>query len=69
MERRFDAEEWSGLTAAQQIKRCQIMADEALKLARAAKPNIAEGYLKLAEQWLRLATELAVESRRTTSGN
>jgi hypothetical protein len=63
MDRRFDAEEWSELSHSEQLRRCQIMAEQALKLAKVAKPNIAEGYLNLAEQWLRLATEMTRGAR------
>jgi hypothetical protein len=37
------------------------MADEALKLSKTASPNLSDGYLRLAEQWLSLAMELAAE--------
>ena len=60
MDRHFTAEEWTRLTDAERITRCQSWADEALRLSRMATvPIIAERYLKLAEDWLRLAKELA----------
>ena len=37
------------------------MAKEAIKLAETATPKLAEGYLRLAEQWLRLATEIEAD--------
>ena len=61
MDRRFAAEEWDALTIPERIRRCQVMADEALKLSKAAAPNLSDGYLRLAEQWLSLAMELAAE--------
>lgn len=65
MDRRFAADEWAALTNAEKMKRCQRMAEEAMKLARDASPNLADGYLQLAEQWLKLATDLGEEARRT----
>jgi hypothetical protein len=35
------------------------MAREATKLAETAPRNVGEGYLHLAEQWLRLAVEIS----------
>jgi len=32
-----------------------------MKLSKAAAPNLSDGYLRLAEQWLSLAMELAAE--------
>ena len=64
MDRRFAADEWAALTNAERIKRCQRMAEEAMKLAKDASPSLADGYLQLAEQWLKLATDLGVEARR-----
>ena len=63
MDRRFDAEEWQALTNADRIKRCNIMANEAIKLANGASTRLAEGYLKLAEHWLRLGMEIGLEEK------
>ena len=64
MDRRFAADEWTALPNAERARRCQLMADEALKLAReASSPAVAEDYLRLAEQWLRLATDLLTEAK------
>jgi len=62
MDRRFEAEEWTKLGGSERIERCQIMAAEALKLAKTASRNQAEGYALLAEQWLRLAAEISREA-------
>ena len=64
MDRRFAADEWSGLTNAERMRRCELMAQEAMKLAKNAVPSVAEGYLRLAEDWLKLAMELGVQARR-----
>ena len=58
MDRRFVAEEWKALRVADQVERCNTMAQEAIKLANDAPPNLAEGYLLLAEQWIRLGMEI-----------
>jgi len=67
MDRRFAADEWAALSNAEKIKRCERMAEEAMKLAKAASPSLADGYLQLAEQWLKLATDLGIEARRADS--
>ena len=59
MDRRFAAEEWEQMTNSERAARCHTMAREAAKLAETAPPNLAEGYLHLAEQWLRLAVEIS----------
>ncbi len=58
VEHRFDADEWSGLTTEQRIERCNFMAEEAQKLAKAAPSEIAQTYLQIADEWLQLATEM-----------
>lgn len=63
MDRRFDAEEWEALTNPERIKRCNLMANEAIKLANSSPARLAEGYLKLAEQWLRLGMEIGLEDK------
>jgi hypothetical protein len=62
MDRRFAANEWEALTLAERIARCALLAEEALKLAENASPAMREGYLKLAEQWLDLASEMRREA-------
>ena len=63
MDRRFAAEEWEKLADAERVKQCRIMAREAVKLAETAPPNLAEGYLHLAEQWLRLGVEISRDTQ------
>jgi hypothetical protein len=59
MDRRFAADEWEGLTIAERIRRCTILAEEAQKLAETASASMRVHYLKFAEQWLELAHEMA----------
>ena len=59
MDRRFAADEWERMTDSERVERCHIMAREAIKLAETAPSNLGEGYLHLAEQWLRLAVEIS----------
>jgi len=58
---RFTAQDWEGMTPSQRIERCTEMADEAMKLAHTASQRLAQAYLQLAEQWLRLANEIGAE--------
>jgi hypothetical protein len=51
----FSAEEWNNLTRAEQISRCQTLAAESQRLARASEPDLKVMYLDLAIHWLRLA--------------
>ena len=44
-----------------QITSCQLMANEALKLSRLASTLVADEYVRLAEQWLKLAMALGSE--------
>lgn len=60
---RFTALNWEGLTPSQRVERCTEMPDEAMKLAQAASRRLAEAYLHLAEQWLRLANEIGAEEK------
>jgi hypothetical protein len=62
MDRRFAADEWVKISVAERIRRCAILAEEALKLAETASPAMREHYLKLSEQWLGLASEMQHEA-------
>jgi hypothetical protein len=62
MDRRFAADEWENIGLFERIRRCTILAEEALKLAENASPAMRGGYLKLAEQWLDLAAEMHREA-------
>ena len=55
MEYRFSAEEWKGLTQQQRASRCRLMAGEARALASEAAPDAELSYLKIADDWMRLA--------------
>jgi len=61
MDCRFQAVEWAELRLADQITSCQLMANEALKLSRLASTLVADEYVRLAEQWLKLAMALGSE--------
>ena len=67
MDRRFAADEWKKLSSSERVIRCRTMAEEAMKLARTSSAAQAEGYMKLAEQWLRLAVEIAREGKASVS--
>ena len=55
-------------TTAERMDRCYQMAGEAMQLARDAPPRLAEGYLRLAEEWLKLGMEIGAEARRAREG-
>ena len=60
MDYRFNSEEWKRLSVQDRIRRCRTMADEATKLADSAPVKTqAEAYLAIAQNWLRLAEEMA----------
>ena len=58
MEYRFNAEEWKSLTPQQRASRCRLMAGEARALADGATPDANLSYLKIADDWMRLADEI-----------
>jgi hypothetical protein len=63
MNYRFNADEWDGLTTDDRIRRCCLMAEEAMNLADTAKPKIAEHHLRIAQNWLGLADAIARQFR------
>ena len=58
MDYRFKADEWQSLTPAQRARRCRLMAEEAQELAKGAPVSVAEAYLRIAGEWLKLAKEI-----------
>jgi len=58
MEYRFNAEEWKKLTPERRASRARLMAAEARSLAEKAASNVKLSYLKVAEDWMRLADEI-----------
>lgn len=62
MEYRFKADEWEKLSTVDRVKRCRLMAEQAQALAVKAEPRIAETYLKIATDWLTLASEMERKS-------
>ena len=62
MDRRFAADEWQQLTVSERIRRCTILSVEARKLAETASAPMRDHYLKLAEQWLALASDMTREA-------
>ena len=65
MEYRFKADEWGRLTTAERARRCKLLSDEARHLAEAAPPETREIYLRLATEWLHLATHIQREDSAT----
>ena len=58
MEYRFNAEEWKSLTPQERASRCRLMAGEARALADGAAPKVGLSYLKIADDWMRLADDI-----------
>jgi hypothetical protein len=58
VEYRFKSDEWQRLAPSERIYRCRLMAEEARRLAEHASAELKQGYLGLADQWSRLATDM-----------
>ena len=69
MEYRFKATVWKDLSAAERVKRCRLMADEAVTLAHLASPDLAAPYLRLAEDWRILAIDIERNAQKGTAGD
>ena len=65
MEYRFNADEWASLSAAERIRRCRQMAEEARVLAENAPTSLSEAYLSIASDWLQLAAEIERSGERS----
>ena len=59
----FTREEWQGMTAAERVALCHVLAREAAQLAGAAAGERREGYRKIAAQWNTLAAEIEESAR------
>ena len=60
----FEPEEFFKAPEAERIRRCRLMAEEALKLSATASPEAREDYAQLAKQWIKLAHEIEQASKR-----
>jgi hypothetical protein len=58
MDYRFNAQEWTTLSATNRAHRCRLMVEEANKLAQTATGSMKESYLSIARDWERLAAEI-----------
>jgi hypothetical protein len=58
MEYRFNAAEWSELSAEDRVRRCRLMAEEARLLAERAPPSLKQSYAKIAQDWIQLAADI-----------
>jgi hypothetical protein len=64
MDRRFAATEWEGMSLAECVARCHVLAKEAKILAEKTSPTMRERYVHLEQEWLKLAAVFARESER-----
>jgi len=55
----FSAAEWKGLTTAERISRCRMLAEEAEQLAQTAPPSLKKRYKEIAAQWHLVVAELS----------
>jgi hypothetical protein len=61
MDRRFSAGEWVTLSVEERIRRCRLMAEEAMTLAVADHTSVRQHYIDLAKQWADLADEMQAQ--------
>ena len=59
----FTGDLWSKLTVNERLEHCRLAAQEAERYASNASPHTRPIYQELAVQWLRLAEEIARESK------
>ena len=63
---RYPTDEWQDLTPAQRARLCHLKAEEAHHLAEGASPDQEFAYMRIAEDWLRLAGDIeGTELNRT----
>lgn len=55
----FDPEQWAKLPIEDRVRACRSMASNARRFAETAYPECKKNYLRLADQWDALASEVA----------
>ena len=63
MEFRFNAHDCVKLPVDDRIRRCLLLGREARKLAETVSPELAAHFLKLADNWDALASEISAAAR------
>jgi len=58
----FTPEDWQFMDSATRIRLCHKMTMAAMKLANTSSFNVSEEFLRLAEDWSQLATEITRSS-------
>ena len=58
MEYRFNADEWVKLAPKERVRRCRLMAQEAMKLAQSAAGQVRQDYQVIAMNWDQLAEDI-----------
>ena len=61
MDYRFKAEEWEQLTPAERIRRCRLLATEAMTLGQTSKRRLKLLYADISAQWTIIADEIERE--------
>jgi len=55
---RFEADEWEQLTPAERIRRCRMLAEQALILGRSSTRRLKLLYADISAQWSIIADEI-----------
>jgi len=58
MDHRFESNEWATLSVEARIRRCRLMAAEAVAFAQTDHTSMRQRYLELAKQWTDLADDM-----------
>jgi hypothetical protein len=58
----FNAEEWIGMSTAQRVRLCKLLAIRAREIARRSSPDLAPAHLRIADEWDKLAGEMERET-------
>ena len=68
MPSRIFIEIWGSMNRSEQIALCRTMAGTAIKIAELSPYNVADAFLRLAESWSTLATEITHSTLDPRSG-
>ena len=61
MDYRFKAEEWEQLTPAERIRRCRLLAAEAMRMGQLSTRRLKLLYADISAQWTIIADEIERE--------
>ena len=58
MDNLFDATEWKNLRHEERVRRCRLLAEQAMELAKLATDGSKERYITIAKEWVKLAADI-----------